>query len=63
MDLKTAERLALKRAELHAKVYITASRVELGETRIDGKPRKFAVLFATLQKIDVLTPTTNCSQP
>ena len=56
VDPKTAERLALKRAELHAKVYVTATRVELGETKIDGKPRKFAVLFATLQKLDVFAP-------
>ena len=56
VDPKTAERLALKRAELHANVYITATRVELGESKIDGKPRKFAVLFATLQKMDILGP-------
>jgi hypothetical protein len=55
MDPKIAERLALTRAELHAKVYVTATRVELGESKIDGKPRKFAVLFATLQKIDIHT--------
>ena len=56
VDPKTAEGLALKRAELHANVYITATRVELGESKIDGKPRKFAVLFATLQKMDILGP-------
>ena len=56
VDPKTGERLALKRAELHANVYITATRVELGESKIDGKPRKFAVLFATLQKMDILGP-------
>jgi hypothetical protein len=56
VDPKTAERLALKRTELQAKVHITATRVELGESRIERPARKFAVLFATLQKIEVYAP-------